>query len=114
MHRALVPQSIAAVLLLLSPLRPRGRKKEIKLPLCFSLSVARIEKEKEKKQQKTSLVGLRPSPSAALIGVAACRAQTLIPRARLEASLGQLSLSTDKQVTVTEATLPRCVSRLDG
>lgn len=42
--------------------------------------------------------------------MAACRAQTLIPRARLEASLGQLSLPTDKQVTVTEATLPRRVT----
>lgn len=54
MHRALVPQSIAAVLLLLSSLRPRGRKKEIKLPLCFSLSVARIEKETEKKKKNLS------------------------------------------------------------
>lgn len=68
----------------------------------------------KKKKKRNFLVGRRPSPSAALIGVAACRAQTLIPRARLEASLGQLSLSTDKQVTVTEATLPRRVSRLDG
>lgn len=62
MHRALVPQSIAAVLLLLSPLRPRGRKKEIKLPLCFSLSVARIEKETEKKKKIPLLLGAARLP----------------------------------------------------
>lgn len=60
MHRALVPQSIAAVPLLLSPLRPR--KKEIKLPLCFSLSVARIEKETEKKKKKPLLLGAARLP----------------------------------------------------
>lgn len=99
----------------------RRRVHIVLLPQCPSGHEQRKEGKKHlfhfqvhEFQRKRKKWRCSPSTSAGLIGMAACWARTLILRARLEASLGQLSLSTDKQVTVTEVTLPRCLSRLDG
>lgn len=72
---------------------PSGQGWKQKQNLHCTFHFQRQEKKEKGKKQKTCFVGHRPSPSAGLIGVAARRAQTLIPLARLEASLINKSLS---------------------